>query len=361
MNTRFGALAIIALLLLSTLALAVSQGTGLGSGSGSGATDDDSDSSDDNSTDDSGKVRPVMMAGKAAGNTTLRVVRAEWRETVRERVTAFKEARLERRQNMLEAKEAFAESRGRMNEAREDVLNCKGDKSAECDDVRKGAKLQSQETLMAAADQVIAALNAIKAKIEANTGLTDDEKEEAIADIDEQIAEVQAASDVVVGLTEDSEAKAVLDAAKTIREAWKGARPVVHARASMLAYGELKAVTDAVERMSSRVDDQIARFEEQGVDVSAIEDLKEDFDESVAEAKDHLQKAKDAYTGMTADDVDGKLKTVRDEMNAARESLKEAHGTLKEIVKQLRTAAQAAKPAETDDDAGNETETPEAD
>jgi uncharacterized phage infection (PIP) family protein YhgE len=351
------------MLLLSTLAFAVSEGAGSGSGSGSGldrgASDDDADDSADNSTDDSGKVRPVLMAGKAAGNTTLRAARAEWRETVRERVSAFKAARLERRQNMLEAKEAFIESRRNMIKAREDVLGCKGDTSAECDDVRKNAKLQSQETLMAAADQVIAALNAIKAKTEANTGLTDDEKEEAIEDIDEQIAEVQAASDTIAGLTEDSDSKAFLDAAKTIREAWKDARPVVHAHASMLAYGELKAVMDAVERMSARVDDQIAKYEEQGVDVSAVEDLKADFDESVAEAKTHLQKAKDAYTSMTADDVDGKLKTVRDEMKAARDSLKEAHGTLKEIVKQLRTAAQAAKPA--DDSADNETETPEAD
>jgi hypothetical protein len=360
MNTRFGALAIIAMLLLSVLALAVSAREGPDNSTRSGTDDSEDDSDDTNSTTsddssddaDNGKgSRPLLGADK--GNGTLKAVRAEWRETVRNRVKAFKETRLERRENMLEAKEAFINSRQRMVDARQDVLECTGDKSAECDDVRKGAKLQSQETLMAATDQVIAALNAIKARIQANTGLTDDEKEDAIEDIDEQIAEVQAASDVVSGLTEDSDPKAFLDAAKTIRESWRNARPVVHARASMLAYGELKAVTNAVDRMSTRVDEQIARFTAQGVDVSAIEDLKADFDESVAEAKAHLQKAKDAYMGMTADDVDGKLKTVREEMTAARESLKEAHGTLKDIVSQLRTAAQAAKPA--DDSADDET------
>jgi chromosome segregation ATPase len=227
---------------------------------------------------------------------------------------------------------------------RDKVIGCKGTNSTDCDQARTDAKLQSQETLLTAADDILSVLNALKEKIQSSTTLTDDEKSAAVADLDKKIDEIQAARDKVAALTDQSDNKAIVDAAKVIRQAWRDVRPTLHETASMLAYGELKAVTDAVERMSGRIDDQIARFKDKGVDVTTVTSLKASFDGAVADAITHLDKAKQAYLGITADNVDANLKTVRDEMKAARDSLQAAHDTLKNIVQELRTLAQQAKP-----------------
>jgi uncharacterized phage infection (PIP) family protein YhgE len=288
------------------------------------------------------------------GNASLHAVVKEVKQDIAQRLNELRQRRTETRLDINQAKVAFDKARLQMLQTRDKVIECRGNVSTDCEQSRNDAKLQSQETLLTAADEILSVLTALRDKIQASTTLSDADKTAAIADLDKRIAEIQAARDKVVALTDESDNKAILDAAKDIRQAWRDARPSVHAKASMLAYGELKAVTDAVERLSARIDDQIARFKAKGVDVSTVTSLKASFDGAVADAITHLDKAKQAYLGLTAGNVDAKVKTVRDEINAARDALKSAHDTLKQIVQELRTLAQQAKPTNETAAKGNE-------
>jgi len=291
---------------------------------------------------------------KVTAGSRIRVTAQDIRIDIkgaRERLAAHRANVIAVRADFAKAPKARADYLGARSEfakARAEFAKCSGD---DCAEAKAAVKIEAQATLLTAADHVLSVLNAMKEKVQASD-LSDEEKADAIAKIDERIAEVTAARATVANLGEDATRAELREAAQTIRKAWKDARAAVKKHAGQLAWGEMKAVIAAIERMSGKLDSAIARLEEQGADADDIADItamKAEFDAALQEAKDHLAAARDAYAGISADNVDGKERTVREELKAARDSLREAHGILRDIVKELREVIQETKEKSEDD------------
>ena len=294
---------------------------------------DDSNANDTNiNTTETGNAAGLGVQARVQANEQVR----ETLTQLRERVKEMRDVRLQVRSDIAQGRLALLDARQKLVQDNEDLRKCKLENSTDCKDLRSSVMLNAQATLLATADHILDVLAKLKEQLQASTSLTDDEKSKAVADVDARINAIQEARDTVAKLDENSDRSAYQDAVSAIRDAWKDARAGIRMKASQLAWGEVKAVTDAVERLSAKLDKAIADIKAKGIDTSSVESLKTQFGTELAGAKTHLDAAKAAYLGITSGKVDAKDKTVRDEMQAARTSLKDAHTTLKEIVKQLR-------------------------
>jgi chromosome segregation ATPase len=300
---------------------------------------------EDNGTDINVNVGDTVKVNVGTGQV-LKGARAEIStslKNLREKVAELRTVRAEVRSEIAQSRVTLATARENLLKNKDKLKDCKNTNTTECDDLRVEIKLNAQETLLSTADHILDVLAKLKEQVQANEQISAEDKDKMVSDIDAKMKEVQDARDKIAALDENSDKSDIQDATQAIREAWKDSRASIKARAAQLAWGEMKAVTDAVMRMSEKLDTTIANYKAKGVDVSSTETLKTTFDSQLEAANTHLTAAKDAYLGITVDNVDAKAKTVRDELQAARTSLKEAHVTLKEITKNLRDASKAAK------------------
>ena len=269
---------------------------------------------------------------------------------VREQFEAAKQQYATAREQYTEAKQSIEENRERLRE-------CKEEATEDCKLVVKEVKKDVKDFLLGAADRILAALEKVQSRVEASS-MTDDEKLEILADIEERIAAVDAAKESINALTETSTKAEIKEVTAELKDAWKGARAGLKTGVGRLANEKIHGVVVKSEQLQTKLERTIAKLEEQGYDVSGIEDLKAEFDAKIADAKTHYDAAVAMYAQeIVPGEVDELMKEANAEMKAAQESLKEAHQVLKEIVDEIKEV-QEKGPEEAEEE--NETEQPES-
>jgi hypothetical protein len=337
MNKKLGVFAVLAIFIIGIVPVAFADDSA--ATTGRGGTDAVAVASGTN-----------VSAGVAGVQVTARPT---LRQDIAGDLRAVKEKVLQLRVTKEEVRADIATSRAQLNEARLGLLKdkdqlaavCTGNVTSDCQDMRSKVKLEAEQTLMTSADHIIAVLNEIKTRAQASDTLSADVKATIATNVDADIAKIQAARDKVAALDDNSSAADVKAAAAAVGDAWKDIRATIQVHIGQLAYGELKAVTDAVTRMSDRLQETITTLKDKGADVSAVEALKTQFDAKIADAKTHLDNAEAAYAAITPDNAVEKGKVVNDEMHAARDSLQQAHDILKDIALKLRTSLKEQRQA----------------
>jgi hypothetical protein len=123
--------------------------------------------------------------------------------------------------------------------------------------------------------------------------------------------------------------KELAESARDIRDIWKDASRQKAASASRSVDNKLNAVVKTSENMALRMENEIARLESNGEDVTELRSMLEEYRTLVSEAKAYQLQA------ATAINADEKAELVRN-MNMAGQKIKEANVLLKDMLRQLK-------------------------
>ncbi len=125
--------------------------------------------------------------------------------------------------------------------------------------------------------------------------------------------------------------KELAESAKDIRDIWEDARKDNRVTSSITSISnKFTATIKASEAIALRFGNEIARLEEEGEDVTGLEEMLNEYNALIAEAKGHQEQARNAYTRGE------EYGEIARNMNEAGQSLREANAILKDMLQQLK-------------------------
>ncbi|MBD3208904.1 hypothetical protein GF367_00610 [Candidatus Woesearchaeota archaeon] len=195
-----------------------------------------------------------------------------------------------------------------------------------------------------AVDMVIESLEKVRAKIEANDDMAEEDVAEALADIDEKIS-------TMASLQEELEAaetkEAVKAVGKKILAAWERTKHRLHVHAEKVVRSQVGEIMSRSEVLEQHLDRLLAKMEEGGIDVSDYDGKLELFSEKIADAREKFKASEDLFE-QAKDEYD------RDAFQRSKELAREAHDLLKEahqiLVELVRDVKQAGFDVDDDEE-----------
>jgi len=204
--------------------------------------------------------------------------------------------------------------------------------AADADSIVDSAK----DLLRAVIDVARAHLNLLAARVEASPVLSDSEKAELLDDIndylawyDDKYAEIDDIEDVI----------GIRDAWREIRDKWHDDVLVTMAQtAAQILNSKVDDMIERAEDASMRMDEFIVRAEERGLDTERLEELRDEYDDSIASAKEKNEEARDKFDEIpTSGTPLGTYHEGRQILSEAREDFREAFQTLRQFIQEFRS------------------------
>lgn len=301
------------------------------------------------------KIRAERIAAKEAMLVKAREVREklslakdefkERREELKEEIKDSEERFKERREVIKEIREDFKEKRKELvaarqafHEKRDEVKACRGDKSAECVDVREKAREHAKEFLAKAVQEALKVFNDIKARV-SSSDIAEETKTRLLANLDERIERVKSVQAEVEALGDKSTSADYREAAKKIRSAWHDSKDLLKRAVAHSNKGKLGNIARRLHQAEEKLEKVVERLSKK--DITGL-------DESLAEVRSALARVdalNDELQQILASDLSTpeKMKSATEKMREANAALKEVHQLIKELLAKLREA----KPAET--------------
>ncbi len=197
-----------------------------------------------------------------------------------------------------------------------------------------------------AADVVVETLEKIKAKVEENDDLSEEEASEIIADIEERIAAVKEAQEDVNAAEAKEDVKA---AGEVIISEWNKVKARVREHVGKLINAKVGEIIERSEHLEKKLDEILAEMEEKGIEVDEIETKVDLFSIRVEEARNKFKTAESLFEQIK--DMKGekmtkdRLNTIKTLSEQAKALSKEAHSALKEAHKILMDIVRSVKQA----------------
>ena len=146
-------------------------------------------------------LAPISLAQEDADDANTTDVRiGQKRVELRENFSRQKE-------RFQEIKQKYAEKKGRMEELKDKIKKCRQDDG--CADEKKELKGNTIEFLKNAADLTIASIEKLKAKVQESEDITEEERQQMLAELDERINALQDAKSTLEGMDENTPAEDV--------------------------------------------------------------------------------------------------------------------------------------------------------
>lgn len=180
-------------------------------------------------------------------------------------------------------------------------------------------------------------LDVLRERIEQVEGIPDDRRQ-AMLD------EIKADSEWLVAAQSDIEnaqsIEELRDIAKQLREHWKNYRGASKRMAGLALHEKLAAMIARAEGASSRIASLITALKTEGKDTGALEESLKAFDRHVAAAKEKNNAAREHFENIPgAGDTNSSFKDGMKMIREAHRELKEAHGSLVDINKEIKAAS----------------------
>lgn len=258
----------------------------------------------------------------------LHVNKVRTEEAYRKRVIA--------QQRLQEANRKHEQAKNRYQEEKrlfEQERNAWQDSVRDGDD--EAAITHAKAYLGHAADVVIQSLEQLKARIEANDDLTDEEAAEMIDEIDEKIAEMEDAKGAVEAAQTKEEVKA---AARTIVAAWERIRERVRINAEAVVRTDVGEILSRSEALEQRLEAVLAEMEANGVEVEDLDSKIDAFSEKIAEARELYAESEELFEKAKDEDDREAFEESKQLARQAHEKLKEAHNILVDLFKEIKQA-----------------------
>ena len=257
-------------------------------------------------------------------------------ERVRERlakskVTAEKarERLQEAKENYEEARERFEEHKGKLVEMKKAARGCE-EGSDDCKKGKLNLKVGVKNHLLKTADLILRSLERLSERVEDSKLLTDEQKENALLEIDSLEERLTAEKERVEALAEEATAEELRNAVKNLKETWKEVRKEQKKIIAGLTHSKMGAAVEKHTGLVNSMAARIASLEKAGADVSELQEILERFREHVTQINADYESAKEKW--QSADNELEALGEWREAQKTVRVSMKESKTLLREFV-----------------------------
>ncbi|MBD3203193.1 hypothetical protein GF327_02785 [Candidatus Woesearchaeota archaeon] len=250
------------------------------------------------------------------------------REIAENKIQFAKKRYMEAKKNYIKAKKNYLDSKQAFNKA----IKSGDDESA---------KTYAKEFLTELSDMIIKSLEKIKYNIESNDDINNEDAEEMINDIDDMIESIeQAKKDLESAETKEE----IKKAGKKITDSWKRIKYRAKFHAGIIINSKVMDVLKRSERLEIKLEKTLARLEEQGYDVTGVDDLVDEFSEKLLKAetkfnqgKEKFQAAKNLTIKNSSDkEINELIQEGNELVQKAHVLLREAHKILIEIIRTIK-------------------------
>jgi len=217
------------------------------------------------------------------------------REIAKEQIQKARQRYQTAKQSYLNARQRYQTAKENIQKAKDTVERCRSDDEEACTQARLQIKSQSKNFLESTADRVIGILEQLKAKIEANEDLTEEEASEMMDNLDEQIQKVEDAKGVVENLDNESTTEDIREAANTIKEVWKETKVTAKQSAGRVVNAKVGGIIVQIEHVQEKLDRIIERLQNEGYEIEGIEAIYADFEDELGKARENYEKARELY------------------------------------------------------------------
>ena len=347
--TKMAALFVLALFVISVVPIVAAE-EGSDSGSGDTTVEAMAETSAETGADTEDaafhRSREALKTQAETKRAELRAKREGAREAFKTDIKALKvrQEELERelrsnRERMKQIREEYKSKRGELKdqreaarislgEARAELRDCAGKDTEGCKQARANAKVHASAFLNRAAEHIISVLEQARERVEASD-MTDAQKAEVMAEIEEALVEIAAAKENIASLGEDATKEDLKDAAQIIREAWHKAKKGIKHGVGQVASHRIGGVIVKMEHLEDKFDRVITRLEKAGKDTSAAEAKRAEFEAKLDAAEKLHAEAKALFES-------GDHSAAAEKIRAAHAELKAAHEILKGLVQEIR-------------------------
>ncbi len=269
----------------------------------------------------------------------------------REKYQALKDKREEAIENFKEHKKEFDQVRRKAKE-------CVNGENEECAKVKKNLKKGVRQHLIKTSDVIAKSLEKTINRVESAVVLSAEEKEQLLAELEADKAELAELQEKVAALAEEASAEELKEAIKDLKKKWQELKKVQQKAIAYLISSKTENVVEKVstnfpEKMQAKID----RLAEAGVDVSELEEILEKYNGQVETLKQSHEEAKEKL-------VSGDLTGYKEAQRQVKENLQETKVTLREFMKKFAQLKQGTALENVAEEQGNEeteeTETVEA-
>ncbi len=261
-----------------------------------------------------------------SGDDVVKVVtKAEEKAGTKIKVEVAKQKFRLARENYFETREKLTELKAKLKECKEDDTSDMCEKRRE--EFNAHAKVHIENLLEAAIEKMAA----LRARVEASTELTAEEKTALLARIDEHVAALQQTS-------ADIKTKAELkESVKLVKEAWKEAKPVAQLSAEKETNARLGNVLEKTEKLETRFITIKEKLAAQGKDTAKLDAALAGFSAKLSTANEHYLKARELFSeALKADNPQPLMKSAHEEQRLALDAVKEAKKMLHDLVKEIK-------------------------
>ncbi len=203
-----------------------------------------------------------------------------------------------------------------------------------------------KEYLLSVADLVLNNLEKLKANVEANDDLSDEDAEEILAEIDANIQLVtEAKADVEAAETKEE----LKEAGALIIRDWNRIKAKVRFNSGLLIKSKVMDTLRRAEFLGNKLERALARLEDAGYEIEDADELMAEYTASLDDAKEYFSMAKEKFDeardllktdGPDREDIEDLVSEGQEYLKSAHESLKEAHAVSVEIIAEIRATGQ---------------------
>lgn len=268
---------------------------------------------------------PIMASLK------IEKFKLEERSIAREKLERAREKFEKAKERFDKAREVYEDKKEKFLEVRKKVKECKGSDTEECQKFNEEALQKAKDFLANAADKAIEHLNKIAEKVNSATGISEEEANKILADIDGAVSELEAAKAKAIAATTKQE---VEDAAKEINSIWKRINKKAVLNAERIVHAKLGEIIQRTAHLEEKLQCSIDSVPE-GADTSKLDSLVAEFSDHLDAARTKFEDAKVLFQKAREGD-DSAMEQAKGLVRESQEELKKAHASLKDIVAEIK-------------------------
>ena len=259
--------------------------------------------------------------------------RAIAKESIEQAKANFQKAK----QRLVAAKERFQETRSAFLRIKEKLTSCKGNESGECSTIKEQIKEKAKDHLINIADKVLEHINKLKAKVQESEDLSEGQAEDMISTIEGHITAVEDAKSTIVSAESKED---IQEAIKTVKRRWARIGHIHKIQSGKMVNARIGGIIVKSERLRGKIENILEEMEENGKDTAEIQEIFDEFNALIGEAKDrHIQAVERFKQAKDSDPADTELiREAQGSMREAHSRLKEAKEKLRDIIKEIKQA-----------------------
>ncbi len=254
-----------------------------------------------------------------------------------ERAEAFREQLREKKERYAEAREAFLEKKEQLSELRHRAAQCLND-TEDCRMKKLDLKQGVKDHLAKTAELIEKSLEKLIERVENSNVLSEQEKQDALRRLSELEKQVEAQVAALEALPDTTTNEELRTHIKELKDLWHKVRKEQRWVITQLTNHKQDNLVEIYIRFGDRAAAQIDKLEQQGADVTGLEELLGKYQEKIAELKAAQAEAQAAWINVKDANTDDAMEQAREAQEAFREKAKETKASLRNLLVELQEA-----------------------